>query len=285
MSTSRRLRGALWLGLSLGLSLALHACAQPLCQLRHTPALPLRAVTAEEVTTAQWAMLLLRGPSHSCVGEPTLPARLQGLAPLEHPRHQLVANGAGPGRHIVWLQTHGDEHGVYGPVAVVAQAPGSLGVEALGTLMLPRGQVRLNLSPLGPGRALWATTTACRPDAAVARALCRTQMQVLPWIGDRLVMAQEAQLFDLKRQEVVPLAAGWRRRIEHEAELSQHDGALVLQERLVIWEVAGRDGSVPPRHRRELQGRRTLAFSAAAGWQASGPSLWARSQAEGSGAR
>src|SRR4051794_5591627 len=121
------------------------ACATHLCELQSSLAAPLPLMAPNKMTTEQWMMLLLRGPNHTCLGRPIVPATPapEGIRPRPVASHVFAANGAGTGAHIVWLQTHQAGDMLFGPVGIVQLDGEGFVVTAMGTLRAQDGHVDL----------------------------------------------------------------------------------------------------------------------------------------------
>jgi hypothetical protein len=254
------------------------ACATHLCEIRSSPSAPLPLAAPEQVTTAQWMMLLLRGPSHTCTGRAILPgtAVAEGMRQRPVPSHVFVADGAGPGEHIVWLQTHQSGDMLLGPVGVVQQNGGGFVVTAMGTLRAQAARTELKRGPWADGRALFVVTKRCTLHKVLGRQLCHEQLQVLPQQGSAFASSLQAPPIDLVREEATPLRGGWYRIMEQKAQCDMRHRSVIVQEEIAIKEILGRSGKMAPRRRRTAQNRRTLVFREELGWAASEPPLWGR---------
>jgi len=258
---------------------ATSACATHLCEIRSTPSAPLPVAAPEQMATAQWMMLLLRGPSHTCLGRAILPEPPApgGMQPRPAPSHVFAANGAGPGEHIVWLQTHQAGDMLFGPVGVVQQNGGGFVVTAMGTLRAQAAaRTELRRGSWADGQALYVTTKRCARHKVLGRPLCHEQLQVLPQQGNAFAPSLQAPPIDLVREEATLLPGGWYRLMEQKAQCDLRQRSMIVQEEIAIKEIWGRSSKMAPRRRRTAQNRRTLVFKEPAGWTASEPPLWGR---------
>lgn len=219
---------------------------------------------------------MLRGPSHTCLGERIVPHNLAplGMRVRAEPSHVFSFDGAGAAHHLLWLQTHEDEETLFGPVGIVRERRGGFEVEALGTLMARRGLTTLQLATFDGGQALWAVTSRCAPSKAESEQRCRTQLQVLPLVGQVFASSLEAPIINLAYHEEQALGGGWIRATQQHTEVSVRGNSLVLQETWASKELSIRSANVPPRRRKQSQGRRTLQFTRQEGWSASSDALW-----------
>lgn len=253
-------------------------CAQHLCSLQTSPAQPLPLHAPKEVNTAQWMMLLLRGPSHTCTGKPIVPSESAsfGMRPLASPKHVLAIDGAGAHKHLLWLQTHEVGNTAFGPIAVVAQTSKGFVVETLGTLQGLVGEVRLQMAAKPAQQALWAIHKQCVFHPELLRHLCHEQLQVLPRVGDTFISSVEAPRIDLQRQEARALPGGWYRIVEQEVQCDVEAMALVLQESITAKDISALTPGLTPRHRRTATNRRTLSYDFQKGWAQSESALWTK---------
>lgn len=262
----------------MALMLGSSACAAPLCALAHSKYGPAPHTAAEAITTPQWMMLLLRGPAHTCLGEPIVPEQEapRGFVAKTMPSHVLVTQDAHKGSYLVWLQTHllGDTQ--FGPVAWVRQTASGWEVEALGTLQAPAADVHLNLASGLMGRTLWVRSTGCTWHKPLARNVCFEELQALPLLSRTFAASLGAPRINVLRQQATPLKHGWYRITEQRTQCAARASSLVLQETVHIEEISSRAPGLAPRSRRQAQNLRTLTFDPQGGWNSSEPDLYKR---------
>jgi hypothetical protein len=269
--TARCLMVAAWL-LMMGGPLG---CASALCELRTSPQMPIPTAAPEQFTTAQWMMLLLRGPSHTCVGAPLVHDAHTKLlfAAKKSPTHVMFPRGQGSRDVIVWLQTHADQDMEYGPVALVRPHGRRIDVLALGTLVQPVGTATLTMSTLHGREMLEATSEHCVLHRGLKQTLCRKSLTLLMVEKNRFDEPFSAPTLDLARTEAFALPGGWYRVVQLDAQCDAHLNQLLVQEKRVAYDVSPRDPQTP-RRRRETQRRRSLTYQKDEGWSSSAASLW-----------
>jgi hypothetical protein len=234
-----------------------------------------RVGVEEEPKETAWLSLLLSGwdpasrratrPAVDCTGAqvrwegPALRCTDSSTALADGPDRALgpedvIVSKLGDAYRIVWVVTNRYASGDgLGPVAVVEVKPRRLIVRAIGHLRANLVRPRIRLEKLGDREVLVAEGEVC---GSADPSSCTRSARVMPLERERYVAAVVAAedgscvspaLFDLGREESVPLPSGWRRRYRLDATLSFLPARLRVKEEVVVSDYDPRHPNTPAR--------------------------------------
>ena len=219
-----------------------------------------KATNAEALATHDWLRFLLRfdaaHPTHDCAGRPlryTAPQRCGPDNAKEQPVpasinvssvfKQALRSTQDP-LYMVWVVTHRFQNDDgYGPVALVAEHPSGLTVEALGALRLPTQRVHFDRWPFEDQAVIVARGQHCMDTDRD----CETEQVVMLTPDNALVQAeihdQTGACVGMARIRTPlvserSLPSGAIRRIEQHSSLGFDPRYLVLTEQGTVGETA-----------------------------------------------
>ena len=260
-------------------------------------------VSNEEPKDGAWFSLLLSGwdpasrratrPAVDCTGAqirwegPALrcddpgPTRTE-LADRPLGPEDVIVSKLGDAYRIVWIVTNRYASGDgLGPVAVVEVKPRRLIVRAIGHLRANLVRPRIRLEKLGDREVLVAEGEVC---GSADPSSCSRSARVTPLERDRYVAASVASeegtcvspaIFDLGREESIPLPSGWKRRYRLDATLAFLPGGLRARETVVVSDYDPRHPNTPARPYRRAEAETDLRYEKGR-FVTGSTSLWAK---------
>lgn len=262
-----------------------------------------RAAGEGEPGEPAWLSLLLSGwdpatrrathPAVDCTGAqvrwdgPTLRCADSATTLAALPDRPLTADDVfvariGEAFRIVWVVTNRFASGDgLGPVAVVELKPRRLVVRAIGHLRASVVRPKLRLERLLDREVLVAEGESC---GSADPSSCTRTARLMPLEGDRYVAAPVESpdgaclapaLFDLGREDTVPLPSGWKRRYRLDATLAFVPEGVRVREAVVVTDFDPRHPNVPVRPYRRADADTDVRLERGR-FVATTPSLWAR---------